>query len=67
MDARITEAYEEMFHPKKPKKNPSIWCYKCKQDSGWIDRDLVLMRGHYELKCTHCGGVCVKGMSNIPK
>lgn len=64
--SKHTEAYEEMFHPPKPKRDPNIWCYKCKSQSGWADSDLILMRGHYKLNCKNCGKVCINGLSNIP-
>ena len=64
--SRYTDAYEEMFHPKKPAKNPNIWCYKCKKESGWTDSDLIVLKGHYALKCQHCKENCIKVMSNLP-
>ena len=55
--SRYTDAYEEMFHPKKPAKNPNIWCYKCKNRNNsytTCGSDLCLMEKHSQ-PCWACG------------
>ncbi len=66
MSIKHTDAYDDMFLPKKPDPKPNIWCYKCKSDSGWTNAEIARIRGNYTLKCQNCKQPTIKLMSNVP-
>lgn len=55
----ITE-YENYITNHKPngKVRESIFCHKCKNESGWMNSDLIKLNNN--LNCKSCGKVCIK-------
>lgn len=46
--------------PQEIKLNPQIICSKCKQHSGYENEDFTNIKPPRDIKCKHCGQVCIK-------